>query len=165
MYPKFLRLPSQMWIFKPHLVCEVFDNLVIRFLLAVLRCPCPCSVCNLTARSVCTRIHKFILAETLWFVRWGWKKKNIFSTGSLIIFCSGAPPSPLQSLLYHTVPYRMPIMLLGERNGEGIGGWARERAVREIELIIQIQSLKGKCVFQAVKMINGWEQILTNALV
>lgn len=45
------------------------------------------------------------------------------------------------------------------------GGRARERAGRETELIIQIQSLKGKCVFQAVKMINGREQILTNALV
>lgn len=42
-----------------------------------------------------------------------------------------------------------------EENGEGIGGRARERAGRETELIIQIQSLKGKCVFQAVKMING----------
>lgn len=45
------------------------------------------------------------------------------------------------------------------------GKAASERAVRETELIIQIQSLKGKCVFQAVKMINGREQILTNALV
>lgn len=42
---------------------------------------------------------------------------------------------------------------------------ASKRAVGETELIIQIQSLKGKCVFQAVKMINGREQILTNALV
>lgn len=50
-------------------------------------------------------------------------------------------------------------------NGEGIGGKTRERAGRKTELIIQIQSLKGKCVFQAVKMINGREQILTNALV
>ncbi len=65
----------------------------------------------------------------------------------------------------------MPMMALGakkkieEENGEGTGGRARERAGRETELIIQIQSLKGKCVFQAVKMINGREQILTNALV
>lgn len=40
-------------------------------------------------------------------------------------------------------------------NGEVKGGRARERVGRETELIIQIQSLKGKCVFQAVKMING----------
>lgn len=42
---------------------------------------------------------------------------------------------------------------------------AGERVGGEKELIIQIQSLKGKCVFQAVRMINGCEQILTNALV
>ncbi len=60
----------------------------------------------------------------------------------------------------------MPMMALGtEKKGEGIGRRARERAGKETELIIQIQSLKGKCVFQAVKMINGLEQILTNALV
>lgn len=44
----------------------------------------------------------------------------------------------------------------GEKEiGEGICKGARERVGRENELIIQIQSLKGKCVFQAVKMING----------
>lgn len=53
----------------------------------------------------------------------------------------------------------------GRETGEGMCRGARERVGREKELIIQIQSLKGKCVFQAVKMINGCEQILTNALV
>lgn len=43
----------------------------------------------------------------------------------------------------------------GGEIGEGICRGARERVGRENELIIQIQSLKGKCVFQAVKMING----------
>lgn len=48
--------------------------------------------------------------------------------------------------------------MLGGKKGK-LGGDMRERraaerAGRETELIIQIQSLKGKCVFQAVKMIN-----------
>lgn len=55
----------------------------------------------------------------------------------------------------------MSMMVLGAKIwgkkeiGEGIEGRAKERVGRENELIIQIQSLKGKCVFQAVKMING----------
>jgi len=50
--------------------------------------------------------------------------------------------------------------------GEGLREREREKlAGRGTDLIIQIQSLKGKCVFQTVKMINEGEQILTNALV
>jgi len=59
---------------------------------------------------------------------------------------------------------------LGRGKTEGRRGTERERereklAGRGTDLIIQIQSLKGKCVFQTVKMINEGEQILTNALV
>lgn len=53
-----------------------------------------------------------------------------------------------------------------EKPKAGERGKAREKlAGRGMDLIIQIQSLKGKCVFQTVKMINEGEQILTNALV
>ena len=96
-------------------------------------------------------------------------EKNSFSTGSMIIFTfsetlkdpsltSAGPPPPSPPLIV-SYPHAY----------DGAWGkkrkWGGERAGRETELIIQIQSLKGKCVFQAVKMINGREQILTNALV
>lgn len=69
---------------------------------------------------------------------------------------SSTVPPPPHSELPTSLCWRLGQKLKKkEENVEGIGGRASERAGRETELIIQIQSLKGKCVFQAVKMING----------
>lgn len=114
----------------------------------------------------------------------GEKNPNCFPQGSVIIFTffrgpffdvrdpsltSTIPPLP-SPLLIASYPHAYDCAWgkkIRKKTGMGYGrgGRAGERAVRETELIIQIQSLKGKCVFQAVKMINGQEQILTNALV
>lgn len=99
-------------------------------------------------------------------------KGETFSTAGVIIFTFfreafeplAAPSlsSTVPSLL-HSDLLNMSMKVLGAKKkwggereiGEGMCRGARERVGREKELIIQIQSLKGKCVFQAVKMING----------
>lgn len=97
-------------------------------------------------------------------------KGETFSTAGVIIFTffreaietlavpslSSPGPSLLHSDLLNMALKALGAKIWGKKEiGEGICRGARERVGREKELIIQIQSLKGKCVFQAVKMING----------
>lgn len=93
-----------------------------------------------------------------------------FSTGSVIIFTFSEKLRDPSLTSTGPPPPSPPLIVSYPHADDGVWGkkkrkWGGERAGRETELIIQIQSLKGKCVFQAVKMINGREQILTNALV
>lgn len=98
-------------------------------------------------------------------------KGETFSTAGVIIFpflreafeprAVPSLPSTVPSLL-HSDLLNMSMKalgakkkLVGGRNRGGMCRGGRGRVGREKELIIQIQSLKGKCVFQAVKMING----------
>lgn len=100
-------------------------------------------------------------------------KGETFSTAGVIIFTffreafeTLAVPSLSSTVptLLHSDLLNMSMKALGAKKkkiggkreiGEGTCRGAREWVGREKELIIQIQSLKGKCVFQAVKMING----------
>ena len=153
------------------------------FMLAVLQRPWALCVEFSRAVSESVRSHTPVYISRGLAVCRARVKKNFFHRRHdyfhfffFFFWCWQTPPSPPQSLLHLVVSYshacdgarggkRKKKKKKKKENGEGISRRARERAGRETELIIQIQSLKGKCVFQAVKMINGWEQILTNALV
>lgn len=99
-------------------------------------------------------------------------KGETFSTAGMIIFtffreafetlavpslCSTVPSLLHSDLLNMSMKKRSGQKNLGggKRNWGGDVQRSQGEGGREKELIIQIQSLKGKCVFQAVKMING----------
>lgn len=82
--------------------------------------------------------------------------REAFETFTVPSLCSTVPSLLHSDLLNMSMKALGGPKFGGEKGiGEGICKGARERVGRENELIIQIQSLKGKCVFQAVKMING----------
>lgn len=149
------------------------------FMLAVLQHPWALCVEFSRAVSVSVRSHTPVYISRGLAVCWARVKKDFFPQAAwlfsffFLFFSDVDRPLPHLHSPSSTLQWvaRMPVMALGAKmkkkkeNGEGTSRRARERAGRETGLIIQIQSLKGKCVFQAVKMINGWEQILTNALV